>query len=183
MRIVKKCPENEEKWREAAARMNCTIYANQCDEPERLVYHCVINTFVNQTLEVCAYAQNILQGHCTEYNIRGNIIQPNVRTNCKAFSQNPCPQLYNSTEAYKYQGCYELTRELSTNSQQTEYGIKQNVETSSLKKGHENLSINEDTHGGSSNSVVKIIVVGVYAMILSVVAVAAFGLYLKRRSR
>lgn len=62
MRIVKKCPENEEKWREAAARMNCTIYANQCDEPERLVYHCVINTFVNQTLEVCAYAQNILQG-------------------------------------------------------------------------------------------------------------------------
>lgn len=62
MRIVKKCPENEEKWKEAAARMNCTIYANQCDEPERLVYHCVINTFVNQTLEVCAYAQNILQG-------------------------------------------------------------------------------------------------------------------------
>lgn len=62
MRIVKKCPDNEEKWREAAARMNCTIYANQCDEPERLVYHCVINTFVNQTLEVCAYAQNILQG-------------------------------------------------------------------------------------------------------------------------
>lgn len=42
--------------------MNCKIYANQCDEPERLVYHCVINTFVNQTLEVCAYAQNILQG-------------------------------------------------------------------------------------------------------------------------
>lgn len=27
------------------------------------------------------------------------------------------------------QGCYELTRELSTNSHQTEYGIKQNVET------------------------------------------------------
>lgn len=37
------------------------------------------------------------------------------------------------------QGCYELIRELSTNSQQTEYGIKQNVETSSLKKGHEKL--------------------------------------------
>lgn len=26
------------------------------------MYHCVINAFVNQTLELCAYAQNIVSG-------------------------------------------------------------------------------------------------------------------------
>lgn len=60
--VVQNCPESEVKWKEAAARKNCAAYASQCSKPERLVYHCVINPFVNQTLEVCAYAQNILFG-------------------------------------------------------------------------------------------------------------------------
>lgn len=59
---VDDCPDNEEKWREASARKNCTAYASQCDEPERLVYHCVINSFVNETLEVCAYERIIVLG-------------------------------------------------------------------------------------------------------------------------
>lgn len=59
---VDDCPDNEEKWREASARKNCTAYASQCDEPERIVYHCVINTFVNETLEVCAYERIIVLG-------------------------------------------------------------------------------------------------------------------------
>lgn len=62
MEIVDDCPANEEKWKEASARKKCAAYASQCDEPERLVYHCVINTYVNQTLEGCAYAQNIVSG-------------------------------------------------------------------------------------------------------------------------
>lgn len=60
--IVDDCPNSEEKWREAAARKNCAAYASQCDEPDRLVYHCVINAFVNQTLEVCAYRRIIVLG-------------------------------------------------------------------------------------------------------------------------
>lgn len=31
-------------------------------QPERLLYHCVINEYVNQTLEVCAFVQNIVLG-------------------------------------------------------------------------------------------------------------------------
>lgn len=62
VQIVKDCPDSEEKWREAAARKNCETYASQCSDPKRLVYHCVINPYVNQTLEVCAYAQNIVHG-------------------------------------------------------------------------------------------------------------------------
>lgn len=59
---VENCPDSAEKWKEAAARKNCAAYANQCDEPDRLVYHCVINTFVNETLEVCAYWKTIHLG-------------------------------------------------------------------------------------------------------------------------
>lgn len=62
MKVVDDCPDTEEKWREAAARKNCSAYANQCDEPDRLVYHCVINDFVNETLEVCAYSRIIVLG-------------------------------------------------------------------------------------------------------------------------
>lgn len=60
--IVDGCPDSEEKWRLAAARKNCSAHASQCDEPERLMYHCVINAFVNETLAVCAYRRNIVFG-------------------------------------------------------------------------------------------------------------------------
>lgn len=108
IQIVKNCPESEEKWREAAARKNCAAYSNQCSGPKRLVYHCLLNEYINQTLEVCAYAQNIVLGYCTYYS--GNRILPNFRTSCKNFVKNPCPDFYRSTEAFKYQGCYELTK-------------------------------------------------------------------------
>lgn len=108
IQVVYNCPDSEDKWREAAARKNCAAYANQCSDPNRLVYHCLINEYINQTLEVCAYAQNIVLGYCTYYS--GNRILPNFRTSCKKFVMNPCPDFYRSTEAYKYQGCYELTK-------------------------------------------------------------------------
>lgn len=62
VQVVDSCPDSEERWREAAARKNCYAYSSQCSEPTRLVYHCVISPYVNQTLEVCAYAQNIVSG-------------------------------------------------------------------------------------------------------------------------
>nr|XP_034332399.1 uncharacterized protein LOC117691138 [Crassostrea gigas] len=108
------CPDTEGKWKEAAAKKNCTAYASRCSEPARLVYHCVINTYANQTLEVCAYAQNILDGHCTEYNRGGNLLQGNIQTYCKTFTKKPCPKVYPSTRAYNYPGCYELAKKLNT---------------------------------------------------------------------
>lgn len=98
------------KWKEAAARKNCAAYAGQCDEPGRLVYHCVINSFANQTLEVCAYSKTIVLGACTEYSLSGNRIQPN-KINCSNIGSTPCPTWYNSTAAYKYPVCYKLAKE------------------------------------------------------------------------
>lgn len=62
MKIVGGCPDNEGEWRLAAERKNCSAYASRCDKPEKLLYHCVINAFVNETLEVCAYRRNIVFG-------------------------------------------------------------------------------------------------------------------------
>lgn len=112
VQAVDDCPDTMEKWRQAAARKNCSAYANQCDDPERLEYHCVINTFVNETIEVCAYGKIIHLGYCTEYSSSGNIIQQSFRANCTQFTENPCPHKngYQSTDAYKYPGCYSLTK-------------------------------------------------------------------------
>lgn len=110
MEIVDNCPHTEDKWMEAAARKNCETYASQCDEPDRFVYHCVINAFINQTLEVCAYRRVIVLGFCTEYSFGGNVIQQNFKANCSKFTHNPCPSSYPSTDAYKYPGCYEMTK-------------------------------------------------------------------------
>lgn len=110
VQFVKDCPQNEKSWREAAARKKCLGYASNCSEPERLVYHCVINAFVNQTLEVCAYERFIMLGYCAEYSFGGNRIQQNSKAICSNIPQNSCPDGYPSTEAYKYQNCYELTK-------------------------------------------------------------------------
>ncbi|XP_061167903.1 uncharacterized protein LOC133176857 [Saccostrea echinata] len=109
---VNKCPENKTEWVEAAKRKKCSSLAGLCPEPDRFVYHCVLNFFLNETLEVCAYGRRILLGRCTEYSILGNLIQES-RVDCKMFPR-PCPVIYPSTEAYKYQGCYNLVQRPTT---------------------------------------------------------------------
>lgn len=114
VQVVNGCPDSEESWREAAVRKQCDVHGKQCSEPERLVYHCVINLYINQMLEVCAYAQNIVGGKCTSYSSSGNVIQENWSTDCSKFKENACPLFYRSNVAYKYQGCYQLIKKSTT---------------------------------------------------------------------
>lgn len=114
VQVVDGCPVSEESWRERAAVKKCAAYASQCAEPERLVYHCVINPYVNQTLEVCAYPQNIVNGKCTSYSSSGNVIQENWGADCSKFIENACPTVYRSNVTYKYPGCYKLIKNLTT---------------------------------------------------------------------
>lgn len=124
VQIVDNCPKSEKKWKQAAVKKNCEALASQCSEPERLEYHCVINPFINQTIEVCAYAQNIVLGYCTEYSTVENMIQQSAKTHCRSFQKNPCPIFYRSTEAYKYQDCYELTKRTAIVTEDRESTIK-----------------------------------------------------------
>ena len=62
VQIVDSCPQNEKEWKEASAKKNCSGYAHRCNDPDNLLYHCVINPFINETLEVCANVVMIIQG-------------------------------------------------------------------------------------------------------------------------
>lgn len=53
---VSYCPRTKKEWDTAATRKDCRRLAGRqaCTRPENFRYHCVINEFQNETLEVCA---------------------------------------------------------------------------------------------------------------------------------
>ncbi|XP_061192242.1 uncharacterized protein LOC133200467 [Saccostrea echinata] len=198
---VGKCPENEAEWMEAAKRKNCSSLAGLCPEPDRFVYHCVLNFFLNETLEVCAYGRRILLGRCTEYSILGNLIQES-RVDCKMFLR-PCPVIYPSTEAYKYQGCYNLVQRPTTSQPLTTRHLflsttglhfigKEATEgiPSTTSSGDSFTSDNITERSGSEDSVpccgIAEVVVIVVSLILSLTIFVAFlvvYLWRKRQKR
>lgn len=113
VKIVDNCPDSKEKWREAAEKMNCAEFAGNRSNPEEFEYHCIINSFLNQTQEVCAKNVVIFEGSCAEYSASANKIQGSQHANCTNFSPS-CPYVYNSREAFKYPGCFTLTNKNQT---------------------------------------------------------------------
>ncbi|XP_062616692.1 uncharacterized protein LOC134282299 [Saccostrea cucullata] len=115
LRVVDACPIDEESWRKAAERFNCSSIRQSCSQSSganaqhfKFQYHCVINPWRNETLEVCAPNRTIL-GFCTEFNAQGALIQDNYDAPCTKHNL-PCPTSYNSAEAYKYQSSYEMVK-------------------------------------------------------------------------
>lgn len=190
IQIVDNCPDSEEKWMIAAARKNCSAYANQCSEPNKLVYHCVINEYVTETLEVCAYSRYIFSGKCTGYSISGNVIQQNSRTNCSAFTNNSCPSYYNSDEAYKYPDCYKLTKKTTVAGNPT-FMTGHDTFSSDFTTTKFNVSFNtpvntfgKEDHTESNNSTQTIIIVMcVVPVLIAVVAVFVYLKIIKRKSQ
>lgn len=56
VQIVESCPTSKTEWDAAARKKNCSRIALQqdCSPVEQFQYHCVINGYRNETLEVCA---------------------------------------------------------------------------------------------------------------------------------
>lgn len=111
VRPLDRCPTDSKSWEMAAKKMNCDAIKQNCSQPSRrhlFQYHCVINAWMNETLEVCAPNRTIF-GCCTEYNVKGQVIQENYNAYCRNHTS-PCPVFYNSAEAYKYQSCYQLVK-------------------------------------------------------------------------
>ncbi|XP_062596714.1 uncharacterized protein LOC134258188 [Saccostrea cucullata] len=100
---VSRCPRTKYEWKSEALIKNCSSGTLR----PSLVYHCLINTWVNMTLSVCAKPKRIIGYHCPEFNMRGCMIEPNLFTSCRNFSTS-CQFRYESTEAYNLQECYAL---------------------------------------------------------------------------
>ncbi|XP_061169348.1 uncharacterized protein LOC133178639 [Saccostrea echinata] len=105
VRYVSTCPITAVEWQISSLRKNCSQYSEKC----QYEYHCLINPFLNATLEVCAQRVNIIERKCAEFNPGGEVIQENSLATCQRAGEN-CSYTYSSTTAYKYPGCYNLTK-------------------------------------------------------------------------
>lgn len=105
--IVLSCPTSKQDRDRAARRMKCNKFAKlkNCTN-DKLEYHCVINAFMNETLEVCAPVRFIF-GYCTEFNIAGRVLQMHREAKCNNVFPK-CDDRYQSNDAYKYPDCYTL---------------------------------------------------------------------------
>lgn len=56
IKAVGKCPISKEEYNVAASKKQCSQIAakHNCSAAKRHIYHCVINSFRNETLEACA---------------------------------------------------------------------------------------------------------------------------------
>ncbi|XP_062608268.1 uncharacterized protein LOC134270109 [Saccostrea cucullata] len=109
---VARCPRNKAEWENQAKKKDCSKVSQSCVKPAEFLYHCLINEYMNMTIEVCAPSVPILGQKCAEFNTVGAIIQDNVHTKCDD-SDPPCPFRYNSTDVYKYQRCYSYINSTS----------------------------------------------------------------------
>lgn len=109
--IVSSCPIGITEFLVAAKRKQCEIVSDDCPERKNrpLMYHCVFHAGLSRFVEVCARIW-ISQGYCLEYDPTRNEVVPNFEKNCTSFHSKPCPQIFNSTDNFKYPGCYETLK-------------------------------------------------------------------------
>lgn len=113
--VVDRCPRNALEWAARADLFNCSSFHQTCVSPNKFVYHCVLNADGTKLLEVCAPYKYIHGQLCVEFDTKGSIIQENAY-DCSN-STVPCPNVYKSTDAFNYQGCYdevEMKREAAS---------------------------------------------------------------------
>lgn len=56
---MESCPQNVDEWNEAASRKGCENISHSCNSSS-FEYHCVINPWGNETIEVCAPSLTIV---------------------------------------------------------------------------------------------------------------------------
>lgn len=105
IQYVDRCPRNSLEWDVRADLLNCSSINQTCVSTNMFLYHCVLNADGAKLLEVCAPYKYIYGQKCTEFDSVGTIIQEN--SNICSNASVPCPDVYISTDAYKYQSCYD----------------------------------------------------------------------------
>lgn len=107
--VVAWCPEDRHAWEEAEKEKQCQLVIHNCTKKgqlQKLQYHCLPNKELDMLVEVCAISTIIVGRHCPYYDMKRNLIDPNFNQPCSSHSK-PCANVYNSSEAYKYQECYK----------------------------------------------------------------------------
>lgn len=121
------CPESKKERDSAARRKNCSELAahQNCTTADKFMYHCVIDGYGAETMEVCA-PRRIITGSCTEFNVDGGVIQRHLSAPCNDTTYPKCDRFYSSEDAYKYPDCYQLVynkRSSDITSEKTKFGL------------------------------------------------------------
>ncbi|XP_056014796.1 uncharacterized protein LOC125675832 isoform X5 [Ostrea edulis] len=109
VRETMSCPRNKEEWTMRAKKMKCHDHPQNCTSTDNFKYHCVLNVWGNATIELCAEERVIVGRKCTEFSYGGAFLQEHYENKCTA-----CPYLYNSSDIYLYQECFQFHSVLST---------------------------------------------------------------------
>lgn len=177
-KTVKSCPQNIIEWNEAAKNKGCEKMSHSCSSFE---YHCVINAWGNETIEVCAPPVRIVGSVCAEYNYGGRRIQRNGNVHCEK-----CPS-YFSNESYNFQECYEYVKNVkaSQTTQLTTESIYKESTTqgmlylaSSLTPNEESVRLYQDTDTPKTSTHIIIIII---CLVVGLAAIAVV-FTVKRRS-
>lgn len=168
--LVTSCPTSKIEWDTAARKKNCSRIASQqkCAPVEKFQYHCVINGYSNETLEVCAPLRIII-GHCVEFNQLGGVIQDQLLSPCNdTFPK--CDGVYYSTAAYKYPDCYKLV------SMNWKYQVTEKMPISKIKDVITSTKTTTTTTT-TTNALVSIVslTIGFIAFLLVITGVITFG--------
>nr|XP_022289649.1 uncharacterized protein LOC111101452 isoform X1 [Crassostrea virginica] len=121
------CPQTEKEWKVAAENKNCKSYCSSYH------YHCVMNTWRNETIEVCAKIRQIVGKNCAEFNFGGSRIQRNENMKCSK-----CPKFYPSNNSFRYRECYNHHESLP----QTTLTQDDTTQSAPLVKSTQNTTMN-----------------------------------------
>nr|XP_022290067.1 uncharacterized protein LOC111101759 isoform X2 [Crassostrea virginica] len=124
---VDACPQTEEEWKVAAENKNCKSYCSSFH------YHCVMDTWRNETIEVCAQIRQIVGNNCVEFNFGGSRIQRNEKTKCSK-----CPISYASNNSFQYKECYNHHESLP----QTSLTPEHTTQSASFAKSTQETTMN-----------------------------------------
>ncbi|XP_062615254.1 uncharacterized protein LOC134276985 isoform X2 [Saccostrea cucullata] len=101
IRMVQECPSNAHEFRLAKRRAKCADVMQNCTNPAKFKYHCVLDS-KGQLIEVCAVEFSSINGLCIEYNHGGQRLQNNDRI-CKDCFSNRIM----SPKMYQYKDCLQ----------------------------------------------------------------------------
>ncbi|XP_048771025.2 uncharacterized protein LOC125677092 isoform X2 [Ostrea edulis] len=101
--VHKICPDSTESRNLRAKEVGCELMANSCADSVDYVYHCLLNEWGNNSLEICAPTTKIVGQYCAEFNVGGGIVQEHHKTNA---SCTLCPYIYNSSDSFRYGECF-----------------------------------------------------------------------------
>nr|XP_034328503.1 uncharacterized protein LOC105347856 [Crassostrea gigas] len=154
--VVQKCPMNREEWERASQKKKCSEI-QKYDNCRNVEYHCLVNEFRNETIEVCTDPW-YLQGYCPIYLENG--VKNDYTKMCmnNAYPCN-CSNQYRSTEAYKWQCCFNVKN---------------------VSSGKWNITVTDSDKYSNLNTLI-VAVWMLLAIILLLMLLCAFGFVYQRR--